>query len=280
MKTVTELRQKYESKLLTITEPSFEGVLVKAAFDNLEVVGPLCFNNFGYALRELLRHVFSRLAPDEKIKQCVWFRPDRTSESTITRAHRSKYMLQGGLSDEFVQRNLRVQVDPVLKDVLAAFKKLNKFTHINPDVFNLNEVDVAGHATDCLEAISALIENIGSCRRTILQNLATSIDQNLLDKAITNSAIDELATHHQIDGLSIESSMVIDIGPKDLSIKAEGYIEVELQYGSNFDVRNDMGAVISDSFPFAATVQVKLIRPLGKKAVVSNFNVDTSSWYE
>lgn len=74
--------------------------------------------------------------------------------------------------------------------------------------------------------------------------------------------------------------MVIDIGPKDLSIKAEGYIEVELQYGSNSDVRHDMGAVISDSFPFAATVQFKLIRPLGKKAMVSNFNVDTSSWYE
>lgn len=281
MTTVAVLRQKHEPALLSIAEAGFEVALVRVAFDNLEVVGSLCFNNFGYSLRELLRHVFHRLAPDEMIKQCAWFKPDPTSKSTITRAHRSKYMLQGGLSDYFVDKILRVEVAPVVKDVAAAFETLNKFTHINPDTFNLNEVDVALFASECLDATSTLIDTIKSCRNAVLQNLAAAIDQHLLNKTISDviNDLDDLATHHLIDEVYTDSSEVVDIGSRDLCIQVEGNIGVELQYGSGSDVRNDIGTVMSDSFPFSATVRVAFTRPLGKKARVSNFKVDTSSWY-
>ena len=81
MTTIVVLRKEHEQALLSIADRGFEVELVKAAFDNLEAIGPLCFNNFGYALRELLRHVFHRLAPDEKIVQCAWFKPDPTSRT-------------------------------------------------------------------------------------------------------------------------------------------------------------------------------------------------------
>lgn len=143
MMEISVLREEHEPALLSIAQAGFEAALVRAAFDNLEISGPLRFNNFGYALRELLRHVFHRLAPDEKITQCDWFKPDPTAKSTITRAHRSKYMLQGGLSDYFVHKVLKVDVPPVIQDVLAAFKALNKFTHINSDTFNLVKINVS-----------------------------------------------------------------------------------------------------------------------------------------
>ena len=281
MTTVAVLRQEHEPSLLSIAEAGFEAALVKASFDNLEVVGPLCFNNFGNSLRELLRHVFHRLAPDEDIKQCGWFKPDPTSKSSITRAHRSKYMLQGGLSDHFVDKILHVEVGPVVKHVSAAFETLNKFTHINPDTFNLNVVDVALRAAECLDATSSLIDSIRSCRSAVLQNLAAAIDEHLLDKAISEvfDDLDELATHHLIDEVYTDSFEVVDIGPRGLRVRVEGSIGVELQYGSSSDVRNDIGEVISDSFPFSATVRIAFTRPLGKKAKVSEFKIDTSSWY-
>lgn len=282
MTTIVALRQKHEPALLSIAETGFEASLVRAAFDNLEVSGPLCFNNFGYALRELLRHVFHPLAPDDQIKQCPWFKPDPTSQSTITRAHRSKYMLQGGLSDYFVDKILDVEVPPVITAVSAAFETLNKFTHINPETFNLKEVDAALRATECLDATSSLIDNIGTCRSAVLQNLATAIDQHLLQESISDvvNELDEIATHYLIDQIYTESSEVVDIGPKDLCIQVEGNIGVELQYGSSSDVRNDIGTVIPETFPFSATVKVAFTRPLGKKAKISNFKVDTSSWYD
>lgn len=281
MTDVSALRQEHEPALLLISQTVFEMALVRAAFDNLQISGPLCFNNFGYALRELLRHVFHRLAPDEQIKRCDWFKPDSTSKSTITRAHRSKYILQGGLSDYFVRQILKVEIRPAIQDVLAAFEVLNKFTHVNSDTFNLDQGDVTVHAAACLEATSSLIDKIGVCRGALLQKLAAALDQHILNKAIADviGDLDELATHHLIEGVYTESTEVMDIGSNDLRIEVQGYVEVELQYGSGSDVRNDIGTVMSDSFPFSADLRVEFTRPLGKSTIVSNFKVDTSSWY-
>ncbi|WP_414863271.1 hypothetical protein [Pseudomonas chlororaphis] len=44
----------------------------------------LRFNNFAYAMRELARHVLKRLAPDDKVLKCAWYKtrsPRKTMES-------------------------------------------------------------------------------------------------------------------------------------------------------------------------------------------------------
>lgn len=281
MTTIAELRETHEPALLSIAEAGFEAALVKAAFDNLEVPGPLRFNNFGYSLRELLRHVFHRLAPDKSVQQCVWFNPAPTLRAGITRADRAKYMLQGGLSDHFVREILDIEVPPVIRIISTAFETLNKFTHINPETFNLSVAETAARATECLTATSSLINSIGTCRNAVLKNLAAAVDQHLLDEAIADviNELDEIATHYLIDGIYTDSSEVTDIGPKGLSIKVEGSVGVEFQYGSSSDVRNDIGTVVSDSFPFSATARVAFVRPLGTKTKISNFKVDTSAWF-
>ena len=185
------------------------------------------------------------------------------------------------LSDHFVEKILDVEVPPVIKSVSAAFETLNKFTHINRETFNLSETEAVSRAAECLGATSSLIENIRTCRNAVLQNLAAAIDQHLLAESISDviNELDEIATHYLIDEVNTDLSEIVDIGPKDLCIQVEGNIGVELQYGSSSDIQNDIGTVMSDSFPFSATVRVAFTRPLGKKAKVSDFKVDTSSWY-
>jgi hypothetical protein len=191
-------------------------------------------------------------------------------------------MIQGGLSDFFVQRQLGVDVPPVLSQLSGAIELLNSFTHIGPKTFDLPARKAEALAEECLEAGKSLLENVAECRTTVLASLSEAIDDHLLTEAIseTINELDELATHHLIEGIYVDSSEVLDIGPDLLTVRAEGSVEVELQYGSTSDVRNGIGDVRSDSFPFSAEVHVKLQRPLGRHAKVENFKVDTSSWYE
>lgn len=282
MTAIARLRRKSEPHLEAIAQVGFERALVSACFANLEASGQLRFNNFAYALRELLRHVFHRLAPDESIKICSWFKLDPQATGGITRSHRAKYMIQGGLSDTFVQRKLAVDVDTVLADLSDAFKVLNSFTHIGPTTFDLPPKRVEALARQCLDAAEALVSNIGACRSNVLQSLAAAVDDHLLNEAISDTVgeLDELATHYLVDEVCVVSSQVVELGAKSLVLDVEGSVGVELQYGSNSDVRNDIGAVVSDSFPFSAKVHVKFERPLGKHAKVEDFKVDTTSWYE
>ena len=281
MPTTAQLRQMHEPVLVSIAHAGFETALASAIFDNLQATGPLCFNNFAYALREFLRHVFHRLAPDECVTNTSWFKPDMTSQNGITRAHRSKYMLQGGLSDLYVTKKLMVDVDAVNDDLSDVFKVLSSFTHIGHDTFNLTMADIEDRAGTCLDSTKYLIDHIAVCRRRVLDALGHEVDQHLINEVIseTNLELDEIATHHRIDNVYVESSEVTDIGVHDLTIDVEGTVGVELQYGSGSDVRNDIGAVVDNSFPFTAQVKVKFQRPLGKFATVVGFKVDTSSWY-
>lgn len=282
MTNIAKLRHGNENLLMSISQAGFESALVKAAFDNLEIAGPLCFNNFGYALRELLRHVFHRLAPDDKVTRCVWYKPDPTSKNGITRANRSKYMLQGGLTDVFVKRKLGIDISAVNAELSIAFNLLNNFTHIGPQTFNRSRAEVEALAEQCLSATRGLIEKIAECRRHVLEQLAREIDQHLLNEVIseTINELDEIASHYCIDHVVIEATRVDDIGPSDLTVKVEGSVTVALQYGSSSDVRNDIGTTMSDSFPFTGEVNVRFERPLGKSAQVTNFKVDTSGWYD
>ena len=191
-------------------------------------------------------------------------------------------MIQGGLSDSFVKRKLGIDVVVVLSKLSDAFKMLNSFTHIEPATFDLPAKKVEALAIQCLEASQSLVDNIAECRSSILDSVADAIDDHLLSEAISETVneLDELATHYLVDEVCVESTEVVDIGPERLMLRVEGSVGVELQYGSNSDVRNDIGGVMSDSFPFAADVFVKFERPLGKHAEVENFKVDTHSWYE
>lgn len=280
MTTVAGLREQHESTLKSIAHPGFESELVKATFDNLLVEGPLCFNNFAYALRELLRHFFHRLGSDESVRKCVWYVPNPTSKNGVTRAHRAKYMIQGGLSDNFVQRRLLVDVLSVCADLTKAFNVLNSFTHIGPSTFALKSEEVVANAAQCLAATKYLIEKISECRRRVLDGLGNAIDQHLLNKVLseTFNELDELATHHLIDEVHVDSVVVVDISPNDLTIEIDGGVGVELQYGSASDVRNGIGAVMFDSFQFTASMCVAFKRPLGSDVTISDIKIDTRDW--
>jgi Predicted pPIWI-associating nuclease len=282
MPLITKLRKKYEAHISKALSNNFEQKLLAAAFDNLEKSGPLCFNNFSYAIRELLRHLLHNLAPKNEIENCVWFNPDKDSKDGITRAHRIIYAIQGGLSDKFIEKVLEIDNQSTIKELLNAINVLNKYTHIEESTFNISKKLTFTFADECLKATKLFIDDIISCRTSVIEKLRDSIDEHLLNETLSNTinSIDELASHHWIDEVYVDHVEIIKLGSKEIQLIAKGSISVGLQYGSNSDVRNDIGAVTEDTFPLTSHLTIKLERPLGSITNVDNFYVDTSKFYE
>ncbi len=276
------LKRKYEHQLIPILEPGFEQDLFQAVLDNLKNHGPLCFNNFAYSLRELIRHILYRMAPNSELTKCVWFKPDSTSQNGITRAHRAIFAIRGGLSDAYLSKILSISIKLPVKRLMDAITTLHQHTHIQEDTFNADRSRVLRLAEDCLSAAAEFCQTIADCRNQVIQRVAENIDKHLVELALTETIgdIDVLSTHHQVEELTIDSINVDRIGVDHIELTAEGTISVLLQYGSDSDMENDMGAEIDDSFPFHAVIAIPLLRPLGKTLYIERFEVNTDSWCE
>jgi hypothetical protein len=277
------IETKYKERISTIFTDGFESSLLDAAFNNLQINNPLRFNNFAYSLRELLRHVLHRLSPDSEVSECGWFKPDPTSTTGFTRQQRVKYAIQGGLSDYYVTKKLGIEeIDDAIKELLDTIKLLSGYTHIEPKTFDISDTEVEKLATECLEATLWFVEKINEIRKEVIEALVDDIDRSLLDRIISESVTEimELSTHQYIDDIYCDGGHVEVIGPKSLLLKVTGQLDCELQYGSGSDMRRGDGAIISSSFPFAGTLNVKFKAPLGSAMEVDEFNLDTSTWYE
>ncbi|MEL8779616.1 hypothetical protein J4Z01_25135 [Escherichia coli] len=145
------LREQYQERINSVLLDGFEKELLDSAFINLLTPTPLRLNNFAYALRELTRHVLHRLAPDDELQQCQWFSPDQTSSTGITRKHRIKFAIQGGLSDFYVTKKLCIdEIDKVSSELIAIINRLSGFTHIEEATFKSSIENTERTADECL----------------------------------------------------------------------------------------------------------------------------------
>lgn len=125
---MSNLREIIESRLVD----GFEKELYQAALCNLDDVNNrLRFNNFAYAMRELVRHVLNRLAPDMEVLDCCWYKNEMDRENGITRIQRVNYAVQGGLSNEYVMDVLGLDIQQIRKSLKKSHDNLSKHTHIN-----------------------------------------------------------------------------------------------------------------------------------------------------
>lgn len=89
-------------------ETDFEDKLFVSALRNFcSYTNPLRFNNFAFAMRELLRHVLNRKAPDAKVSECIWFSPKLDDPEKASRGQKLKYCMQAGLQDHLLSQDVR-----------------------------------------------------------------------------------------------------------------------------------------------------------------------------
>jgi len=261
----------------------FHKKLLRASLRSLEeTLNPLAFNNFCAGFRELIRHVLSDLAPDAEIKACAWYEPDKSSKSGITRAHAMTYVIQGGLPHKYVADVLKLDVSDERRALIAAVNLLNKYTHVNASTFDTDVADASEKAERATRALGNVLTLANQCRSELASALQETIQNEVVELAISEmvDSIDGLASHHCVENIDVEEVSITKVDSEYIHIQASGTIGVELQWGSNSDVRRGGGAVGNDSFPFTCDLLCHVDTPDDVAVVENTLCVDTSSWWE
>lgn len=129
-------------------------------------------------MRELIRTVLERLAPDEDVINAPWFKPnDKLHPEKVTRSQRIKYAIQGWLSDEYVKRQLDVEHDSSDKDLRDSIDILSKYTHVAPKTFYVKSQEIKEMALDVLDQVQLFLSTIDVVRVQVRNAVAESIDE-------------------------------------------------------------------------------------------------------
>jgi hypothetical protein len=261
--------------------PGFETDLFEAALMNLDDrSNPLRFNNFAYSVRETIRHVLKRLAPDQEVIRCPWYKNETQKPNGITRKQRAYFAVQGGLSDTFLKESLSLDTVADHKALASAIDDLSKYTHVEPSTFGTPEAQVSALTDQVLSAMTNVIQTIAECRKRIVENFEADIDAAAVDEVLSDSllGIDELASHFSVQDVSVGTSKVVAIDHQNVHIEVKGSIDCILQYGSNSDIRRGDGAEIPQSFAFSCMLICPVDDPDELTVVEDSVGVDTKAY--
>lgn len=272
-------------KIKRLLTNEFELNLFEASLASLsDGNNKLRFNNFAYSIRELSRHFLYNLAPEENVKDCVWFISE-TENAKPTRNQRIKYAIQGGIDNELLKKwGVDInEINEVITDVKDTINTLSKYTHINPEVFDIDLAEVEKRSQEVLESFIGLVETIENYREFLKAFLDGHIEEHMVLSVVTNSFenIDNLAPHYSLEDSEIVLYHVSEINSHEIVVDVSGNVYVTLEYGSRQERRESDGLDIRQSFPFETKIRYQIDEdfPLNSYEV-DDYGVDTSSWYD
>ncbi|MDR3369065.1 hypothetical protein [Rhodoferax sp.] len=270
-KLMPRLANDFQRKLLTATIQSI-----------LDAPNPLRLNNFSSSFRELFRHVLVELAPDHEVTATSWFVPDERNDGRVTRAQKVNYVVHAGLDPVYVEDELGIDVSAERKALLKTIDQLNKFTHVNEDSFGSSPEDVERQACAVCEALQSFLDCADEARKLLCGRVEEQVNDDVVSEVISETilTLDEIASHHCIDEVYVHQIEVTSMDHAKIHFTAYGSVGVELQWGSNSDVRRDDGVVVRDSYPLTCNFTSKVGSPEELDVVVDSMCVDTSAWWD
>ncbi|MEG3087721.1 hypothetical protein [Sphingomonas sp. PB4P5] len=242
---------------------------------------PIRGNLVATGLREAFGHILHKLSPDHQVRACVWFVQARDT-ATVTRAQRVSYIIKAGLTDDFVRNELGLDVKASADELTAMVEGLNKATHVRPNTILTHGPTIRQLFIDVVTGLDALLDAAQDSRRMVEEAVGVVLHNAVFEKLIGEAIqeLDELSTHTTIDYHMIDRIEVEKMDAATISYLVTGEAAVELQFGSGSDVRNDIGYMERDSYPYEARAEVPITEPLAITANDVEVKVDTDSYYE
>lgn len=272
------------TKIRQLLKSDFEQKLFEAALSNLQdKLNKLRYHNFCYSIRELSRHFLHYLSPNDLVLNCPWFKVE-TENGLPTRAQRIKFAIQGGISDKTLSSlcfDIKEQVE-IIKSIKSIIDSLSKYTHINPDNFDIRDAEIEKASDEVLEKFELFVETINRYKEELKKFLDGIIEEDMIDTIISNSYqnIDSLAPHYSLDYGEVTDYRVDRITDIEIAVRVRGLLNVTLEYGTKAERREDDGLDIDSSFPFETEIRYFIEDKFPNQNFdVDEFDVDTSSWY-
>lgn len=274
-----------EHTILQHLAPGFEQELFLAAIANVDdTSNKLRLNNFAYSMRELIRVVLERLAPDAEVVNAPWFNPnDKDHPNKVTRSQRIKYAIQGWLSDDYVTDTLRIGHQDNDKDLRKNIDELSKYTHVTESTFNIEPVKITELALGVLCNVQLFLMNVAEARYQVQRAAIDCIDEEMIEEFYYNvqNDIDILATHHEILAYTVTGINLKDQDNASITLEAIGNVQVRLQWGSDRDMRRGDGYETEISFPFSSTLIASYKNKKGDVHIVSRtIDINTNQFYQ
>ncbi|PBP46188.1 hypothetical protein [Pseudomonas syringae] len=264
----------------------FHHQLYAAALGNLgDLNNPLRFNNFAYTLRELINSIFNQRAPRAEVVQCSWYideagRPD--IKDAVTKIQNARYVVQGGFSDEYVANELKLDLSPERKAIRDSLTELSKYTHVQKTTFNLPDHEVDVLVQRSIGALTGLAVAMVDCHSKIAHSLYEAIEEQAINEVVSDSleAVDGIAPHYSLEGVSVHFSRVERITHDTVHLVAGGFIDIQLQWGSNSDVRRGDGLLKDEWLEFRCNLSCSVENPTAESLEVEedSISVDTKTW--
>jgi hypothetical protein len=267
------MEEQIEPYLVTDFEKKLFSASV-AYLDNED--DPLRINSFAYSLRELIRNVFERRAPEDKVKPCTWFK-DETGNGKPSRKQRYIYSIQGGLSHNFVKVELGMDVFKPWRNIKETIDSLSKFTHVNEATFDMSHEECEKLSGEALEIFLSIFNMIEKTRNELRCALAAHIGNELMSTFVTNSMsdIDILSNQSYVEHSEVMGYELIDIDNLELTFRGEGIAHVSQNYG-----KGDDACEINAEYPFGFTGSSSVAKPYDVTTPPESISIDVSSWFE
>jgi Predicted pPIWI-associating nuclease len=109
--------------------------------------------HFSVSARALSEHMLQQFAPDdEAIKRCAWYEQNPNLDGP-TRRHRAPYVSRRGLTDAFLESELKLEPKDFHSEIGRAFKERNNRMHLKPDTVITDPITLEELANETIEAL-------------------------------------------------------------------------------------------------------------------------------
>ncbi len=259
----------YQQQISTALQDSFEKDLLAAAVAYLDREDDLLrFSSFCYSIRELLRHVLSRLSPDEQVKACaLWYEPE-TSSGIPSSRQRLFYAIWGGMSQHLLREVLNIDIRKSWNDIRVSFKTISSTAHITPETINISHEECKRQGQELLKSLSTIFSQISACREDIANSLQQYIDGKLLDTFISIS-FSELNLNNSrvvVHSSRLTSFKVVNIDSHAIYIEGNGTVIATLSNG------NEEG--VEETYPFSFHCTSNVMDPKQLSISADNIEID------
>lgn len=258
--------------VLSICNNDFLISIIKSAYSYLgNYNDPFRCNTFGLMIRELVRLIFSELAPDPEVKKASWFVGDN---GKVTRMERYRFGITGHIGNSIISKNPALDPSDACKGLRSTIDNLNKYAHIGEGTSNLSHHDSNNLLEKIENVILAYAQTLKNSREEVKEQVIQIVQEKIFPEVIEQfpDSLDILSSHTMIEEVIIEGVDEIDIYNSESEVVLYGTVCVELNWGGSRD-----SASLDKSFPVEITIN---FRPHDFYFELIRTEVDDSSWYE